>query len=221
MRRIDSIERVDRPRPPDPGGGSRPGGAGSGSGERPGYGTRHPALVAVLARLRPAATERIVWPGDIAIDAAAYPGPTPVPADLVVSVRCIVRVGGRVVVCESPDTTHAWPGGRRVAGETYEMTARREVHEETGWLIDVASLRPLGFLHMTYVDPQPADHPYPHPDFLQVVYTATADTRDGGDGTEWTDLDGWEMSHRLHTLSELDGLGLSAVQHAFLRTLPD
>ncbi|HET8661502.1 MAG TPA: NUDIX hydrolase [Micromonosporaceae bacterium] len=132
--------------------------------------------------------------------------------------RCIVRVGGRVVACESPDTWHVWPGGRRLPGEAYETTACREVYEETGWLVDEADLRLLGFLHLRYAAPQPADHPYPHPDFLQLVYTARA-TRREGSGSEWTDHDGWERNHRLCTVADLHALGLSAVQHAFLRLL--
>jgi ADP-ribose pyrophosphatase YjhB (NUDIX family) len=186
---------------------------------KPGYGLRHPDLVMLLAPpLRPAVTERIVWPGNIVVDVAAYPVPTPLPPDLVTSVRCIVRVGQCIVVCQSPDMLHVWPGGRRLPGETYEMTARREVHEETGWLIDEADLTLLGFLHFRYVAPQPDDHPYPHPDFLQVVYTGRANSRDGR-ATDWIDLDGWEQGHRLLALSELGSIELSAVQRAFVNVL--
>jgi 8-oxo-dGTP pyrophosphatase MutT (NUDIX family) len=207
---------VDQAGPPPP---RRPVAAASPGGgrQRPGYGIRHPDLAVLLASVRPAATERVVWPGNVVIDVAAYPEPAPVPPDLVTSVRCIVRVDGRVVVCQSPDTRHVWPGGRRQPGETYEMTARREVHEETGWLIDEADLHPLGFLHFRYVDCQPDDHPYPHPDFLQVVYVGRATGRDGRAG-EWTDLDGWERSHQLLALPELGDAGLSAVQWAFINT---
>jgi 8-oxo-dGTP pyrophosphatase MutT (NUDIX family) len=136
----------------------------------------------------------------------------------VISVRCIVQVGDRVVVCEAPDVQHVLPGGRRLPGETYQATARREVYEETGWLVDEADLRLLGFLHFRYVDAMPDDHPYPHPDFLQLVYTAPARGREG-DGTGWVDLDGWELGHRLHTLADLGRLGLPAVQYAFTDVL--
>ncbi|MFS8479613.1 MAG: NUDIX domain-containing protein [Micromonosporaceae bacterium] len=185
---------------------------------RPGYGMRHPDLVALLAPLRPAVTERITWPGDVVVEVAAYPLPTPVPPDLVTSVRCIVRVGERIVVCRSPDMFHVWPGGRRLPGETYEMTARREVYEETGWLLDEADLRLLGFLHFRYVDAQPDDHPYPHPDFVQVVYTGRAHRRDGR-APDWIDLDGWEQGHRLLAASDLSGIDLTAVQRVFIDLL--
>lgn len=199
------------PPPQPPGGSARRG---------PGYGTPHPQLVALLGSLAPAVVERIVWPGNVVVDVAAYPTltPAPVPPELVTLVRCIVRVGDRIVACQSPDMWHVWPGGRRLPGEAYETTARREVYEETGWLIDETDLRPLGFLHFRYAEPQPAGHPYPHPDFLQVVYTARAKGREGS-GSDWTDHDGWERSHRLCTMADLGGLDLSAVQHAFLSRL--
>lgn len=187
---------------------------------RPGYGVRHPDLAALLTSLRPAAVERVVWPGNTVVDVAAYPTPTALPAELVVSVRCIVRVGGCIVVCRAPDTQHVWPGGRRLPGETFERTACREVHEETGWLLDEPDLRLLGFLHFRYADIQPDDHPYPHPDFLQLVYAAQARNRDGAMGADWVDIDGWEQGHRLCCESELDGIELPAVQRAFVNVLP-
>ncbi len=187
---------------------------------RPGYGIRHPDLAALLTSLKPAVVERVVWPGNTVLDVAAYPTPTPLPAALVVSVRCIVRVGGCIVVCQAPDTQHVWPGGRRLPGETFERTACREVYEETGWLLDEPDLRLLGFLHFRYADVQPDDHPYPHPDFLQLVYVAQAKDRDGEEGTNWVDLDGWEHGHRLHAETGLGSIGLPAVQRAFINVLP-
>jgi ADP-ribose pyrophosphatase YjhB (NUDIX family) len=173
-----------------------------------------------LASLRPAAEDRIVWPGNIVVDVAAHLTLMPLPADLVTSVRCIVRVGRDIVVCQAPDMMHVWPGGRRLPGETYEMTARREVYEETGWLIDEADLRMLGFLHFRYVEAQPDDHPYPHPDFLQVVYTGRVKGRDGR-AIDWVDVDGWELRHRLLAVCDLSGIELSPVQRAFISLLAD
>jgi 8-oxo-dGTP pyrophosphatase MutT (NUDIX family) len=183
--------------------------------ERPGYGSRHPALVDLLATLTPVATDRVQWPGHL-VDVAAYLTPSPPLPDLVVSVRCIVGVDGRVVVCETPNDTHVMPGGRREPGETFEATARREVHEETGWLVDEPDLRLLGFLHFRFVTAVPDDHPYPHPDFLQLVYTAPARAHAGGRPAEWADTAGWERTHRLLTPGELAGVDLPAVQRAFL-----
>ena len=190
-------------------------------GSRPGYGIRHPDLIAVLARLTPAAGQRIMWPGEIPLQVSAYPTPTALPDELITSVRCIVRIDNRVVVCQAPDEQHVWPGGRREPGETYQQTAQREVHEETGWLIDTGDLQPLGFLHFRYIEPQPSDHPYPHPDFLQLVYTAPARDHADQHAATWTDLAGWEQSHHLLSPRELATVPLTTVQRAFLKILPE
>jgi 8-oxo-dGTP pyrophosphatase MutT (NUDIX family) len=176
-------------------------------------------LQALLGTLQPAVVERVIWPNNTVVDVAAYPVPTPVPAELVVSVRCIVRVGEHIVVCRTPGDEHVMPGGRRLPGETYETTACREVYEETGWLVDESDLRELGFLHFRHVEPQPDDHPYPHPDFLQIVYTGRAHGRDG-DSSAWVDIEGWEQGHRLLTVPELDDVKLPAGQRAFVAALP-
>lgn len=79
----------------------------------------------------------MIWPGDIPVQVSAYPTLSTLPDELITSIRCIVRVDRRIVVCHAPDEQHIWPGGRREPGETYQQTAQREVHEETGWLIDL------------------------------------------------------------------------------------
>lgn len=120
------------------------------------------------------------------------------------SVRCLVRVDGHIVVCENADgSLHPWPGGRRQTGETFVQTACREVHEETGWLLDPESLRPLGWLHFHILRPQrPEEHGLPHPDFLQVVYAGAARSRDGGRESDWTDTEGYELHSQLLPLEE-------------------
>jgi 8-oxo-dGTP pyrophosphatase MutT (NUDIX family) len=186
---------------------------------RPGYGTPHPDLVALLGALTPAAAGRYLWPGDVRLDIAAYPTPVPVPPDLVTSVRCIVRVDSRIVVCHAPDGRHIMPGGRREPDETYQCTARREVYEETGWLVDEGDLRPLGFLHCHLLQPPPEDHPFPHPDFLQLVYTAPAYRHSDPAGGPWTDLDGWEQGHDLLAPTDLPAAGIPETQLVFLHHL--
>jgi 8-oxo-dGTP pyrophosphatase MutT (NUDIX family) len=191
---------------------------------RPGYGMPHPDVLAVLRSATPLATARIVWPGGLLLDLAAYHPLLPLPSEFVTSVRCLVQVDDQVIVCEAPDGPHIWPGGRRMAGESYEATARREVYEETGRRIEERLLEPLGFLHYRFVDDPPHNHPYPHPDFLQIVYTTRIDGGDIDDsdpagGTGWVDVEGWEQGHHLHPLSELDDLQVSAPQRAFLDLL--
>lgn len=170
----------------------------------------------LLSTLKPAATDRVVWGSGVVLDVAAYPVWTPLPTVLVTSVRCIVRVGGAVVVCRVPGGLHPWPGGRREPGESYEETARREVYEETGWLLDEGSLRPLGFVHYRHVKTPPADYPYPHPDFLHAVFTGEA-SRHAGEGGPWTDLDGYEKESALVEVSALETAEFTPVQRAFLR----
>jgi 8-oxo-dGTP pyrophosphatase MutT (NUDIX family) len=185
-------------------------------GYRPGFGSSRPEVIRLLATLTPAATEQVRWPGCV-LDVAVYLTPEAPPPELVTSVRCIVQVDDRVVVCETPNDTHVLPGGRREPGETFEATARREVHEETGWLIDESDLRLIGFLHFRHTDVPPDDQPHRHPDFLQAVYTAPARAHDDERPADWADVEGWERGHRLLSASELDRIELPAVQRVFLR----
>jgi len=191
---------------------------------RPGYGMPHPDVLAVLRSASPVASQRIVWPGGLLLDLAAYHPLLPLPSEFVTSVRCLVQVYDQVIVCETPDGPHIWPGGRRMPGESYGATARREVHEETGRRIEERLLRPLGFLHYRIVDGRPDHYPYPHPDFLQIVYATRIDGGDIGDrdlagGTPWADVEGWEQGYHLHPLRDLDDLQVSAPQRAFLDLL--
>ncbi|MGH9291036.1 MAG: NUDIX hydrolase [Acidimicrobiales bacterium] len=170
---------------------------------RPGYGERHPDVAALLEASTAVMRAELAWgDGTLPIRVSAYPVVAMVPDEVVSSVWCIVIVGNRVVLCENTDGCHPWPGGRRDPGETYVEAACREVHEETGWLLDPDTIEPLGWLHLEYLTPQREDHPFPHPDFLQVVYVGRATERDCADGAEWTDMGGWEVRSRLVTLDE-------------------
>jgi hypothetical protein len=163
---------------------------------------RHPDLLAVLARSTPSA---VIEPSDAAwpVRVCAYLGTAAVPGELITSVRCLVQVGAKVVVCTNRDgISHPWPGGKRNPGETIRATAVREVHEETGWLADETSLHQLGRLHLEYLRPLPEDHPFPHPDFCQVVLAGRAAERTGGHTANWTDTDGYEISSQLMTIAD-------------------
>lgn len=168
-------------------------------GVRPGFGEREPALVALLEQLTPAATRDVVW-GVTPLRAAGYPGAPAPPDHVVMSVRVLVQVDGRVVVCTNVNGSHPFPGGRREPGETIAETAVREIHEETGWQLDASSLRHLGFLHFRYVNPvEAAWAHYPHPDMIHLVFTGTATERAA---EEWTDTEGFELSSQLLPLDE-------------------
>ena len=48
------------------------------------------------------------------LEMTAYLGDPDLPADLVVSVRCLVTVDGRVLVCQdAAPSVHVLPGGRK------------------------------------------------------------------------------------------------------------
>lgn len=169
---------------------------------RPGFGARHPGLARLLADQKPAATGETSWLGGaMPLRVSAYTTPADLPDELVTSVRCVVQVGELIVFCENADGTHPLPGGRREAGESYVDTVVREVHEETGWLLDRETLHPLGWLHLEHLAPRRPDDPYPHPDFLQVVFHGTATERDGGPDVSWTDTEGYEQHSRLVRLT--------------------
>lgn len=128
-----------------------------------GFGVRHPWLAEFLKLVEPASLEQVVWLDDMPLEVAAFPIPVKVPGELVSSIRCIVFVTDRVVVCEAPEDVHIWPGGRRMPDEGFIVTAWRETHEETGWILDDESLTRLGFVHFHHLEPQPDDYPLPVP----------------------------------------------------------
>ena len=140
-----------------------------------------------------------VWPGPLPLRIAGYGTDWEWPDELILSVRCIVVVDDRFIMCTNRDGSHAWPGGRREPGETYPDTAVREVHEETGHVLDRDSLTHLGWLHDDHRSPMAPGSTWPHPDFVQVVFAGRAASRDQAD---WTDTEGYELSSRLVTMDE-------------------
>lgn len=169
---------------------------------RPGYGIRHPALAPLLEERTPSAMVEFSWlDGTLPLRASSYTEVADLPDELVSSVRCLVVVGDQIVVCDTPDGCHPWPGGRRESGESYAETVCREVREETGWLLDPSSVMPVGWIHLEHLKAQPEDYPYLHPDFLQLVCIGRATAReDDADG--WVDTEGWEQASRLVSLDE-------------------
>jgi 8-oxo-dGTP pyrophosphatase MutT (NUDIX family) len=162
-------------------------------------------MAAALAHGRAvAARDESWWDGQLPLRVQAFTGACAVPDELITSVRCIVVTDGGVVRCTNRDGSHLWPGGRREPGESFAETAMREVLEETGWRLDPHSLVALGWLHFEYLSERPADWPFPHPDFVQLLYTARAGDRDAApDDGEWSDTDGWEESSDVVSWPEL------------------
>jgi 8-oxo-dGTP pyrophosphatase MutT (NUDIX family) len=174
---------------------------------RPGFGVRHPEVDAFLNANRPLCVSAGSWPNGDTFRLAAYALGRPVPEVVVGSVRCIVTVGDQVVVCTNEHGRHPWPGGRREPGESFVDTACREVHEETGWLLDPASLEQLGWLHIELDAVLPHDHPYPHPDLFQAVFIGYARER-AGDET-WSDVEGYELSSELMSIVDAKSVPMS------------
>ena len=171
-------------------------------------GAVHPVLAAVLAESVAVAEHETSWMnGAMPLRITAYTETEQAsrfPLEIISSIRCIVRVDGRYVFCENKTSRHPWPGGRRNPGESFADTATREVHEETGWLLKPETMRQLGWLHLRHLGPEPKGNEGPYPDFLQLVFVAEADRRDGNlpEDTDWTDPDGYELESRLVPLAE-------------------
>lgn len=187
------------------------------TGSEPGWGTRHPDVRELLDQLQPMAVQEEVWAnGTLPLRISAYAGRADLPDDLLLSVRCFVLVGDAFVLCTNADgSSHPWPGGRREPGESLLETARREVHEETGWHVDPTSLKQLGWLHFERLVDE-ADPRYPHPDFLQVVFVGRAASRDESQGGAWTDTEGYEIDSRLVSLTQAGDVIDDAVSRAFV-----
>jgi ADP-ribose pyrophosphatase YjhB (NUDIX family) len=168
-----------------------------------------PQLFAVLASLSPLARETDQW-GELTFQVAGYLTASAPPLEYVTSVRAVVTRGENALVITSPDREHILPGGRRESGESLTETLRREALEETGW--SLTSLRLLGFKHFHHLTPKPDGYAYPYPDFLQAVYTATADTYH----PELRVDDEYVLDARFLPLAEVCALPLSPVQRMFL-----
>jgi ADP-ribose pyrophosphatase YjhB (NUDIX family) len=155
------------------------------------------------------AAEAYRW-GELRLHVRSYLCPDLPPSELVTSARAVVLAADGVLVVRDPTGVHILPGGRRQAGETLEQTARREVLEETGWVIDPPRL--LGVKHFRHLRPKPAGYRYLYPEFFQVVYGAQAHRFDPG-GRE---TDGYELGAGFQPSAEVQRLPLYPSERLFL-----
>jgi 8-oxo-dGTP pyrophosphatase MutT (NUDIX family) len=135
------------------------------------------------------------------------------PPAYITSVRTVLLRGDHILVVHDPVSIHTLPGGRREPGETLEQTLHREVLEETGWTIAQSSL--LGFKHFHHLAPVPPDHPYPHPDFIQIIFAAHA----GQFHPEAKEPDGYELEAIFRPAAEVQTLNLPAGEQVFLQAV--
>jgi ADP-ribose pyrophosphatase YjhB (NUDIX family) len=156
----------------------------------------------VVAALDAQAEEVAEWP-PLQFRVCTYLSTTLPPLDLISSVRAVVRSDDQILVVRDPISVHILPGGRREAGETLLQTLQREVLEETGWTI--RDMRLLGFVHFHHLTPSPADYRYPYPDFLHVVYAATAVRYEALK----RETDGYELEAAFRPIASLATLALS------------
>jgi 8-oxo-dGTP pyrophosphatase MutT (NUDIX family) len=131
-----------------------------------------PDLQLYLAACTLLDSHTIMWPGQLQLQVRTYLADIPPPIAYVSSVRCVLFRGDAVLVERAIEGPQILPGGRREQGETLEQTLRREVVEETGWVIDGPRL--LGCLHFHHLNPKPARYVYPYPDFMQPIFIANA-----------------------------------------------
>jgi 8-oxo-dGTP diphosphatase len=168
-------------------------------------------LAQFLAHHTPMVRETTAWHDDcMPLCFTCYLGAVLPPLAYITSVRGLLLRENSVLVVRDPRTTHLLPGGRREAGETLEETLRREVLEETGWQLEEPSM--LGFMHFQHLAPRPEVYRYPHPDFLQVVYRATA----GEFVLEARHIQDRDTEARFHGIADVQALDLAPSQCLYL-----
>lgn len=175
----------------------------------------HPNLEVFLQGLTPAVVQTDNWGFDLEVSAYVC-GEREVLLPITAAARCVVRIGTDVLVCETPRDAHIFPGGWIEPGETMPEAAVREVEEETGWIVDLASVRMLGFIHFHHVVPLEVESPFPNPDFLHVVFTGVGTHRLGNEAEDWKDTEGWEQRSRPLPIDEALRLDIGEVGRAFL-----
>lgn len=160
------------------------------------------------------ARESATWAdGTMPLEVRAYATDTVPPADLVSSVRCVLRRDAEIMVIEDfKGERHVLPGGRIEANEGFEDCLRRELLEETGWTIRQPAL--VGFIHFHHLKAAPEGYRYPHPDFLQLVYLAWA----GKYRPDEREQDSqWEAGAAFMSLQAASDLQLDPINRAFLQ----
>lgn len=167
------------------------------------------ALERFLTSFSTGTTDTITW-GASQIRVAGHLSRDLPPLQYVTSVRAIIVRGDQVLTVRDPNGVHVTPGGRIESGESLEEALRRELLEETGWSLLNISL--LGFAHFHHLTPKPPEHPFPYPDFFQLVYAARPDSF----SDTAKEVDGLELGATFLPLDEVRALPLTPGKRLFL-----
>jgi 8-oxo-dGTP pyrophosphatase MutT (NUDIX family) len=166
----------------------------------------------IVASLPLQADEKTEWP-PAQLRVRTYLTITLPPLDLVTSVRALVLQHDQILVVRDPVSVHILPGGRREPGEALLQTLAREVLEETGWTIQEPQL--VGLVHFQHLTPKPDSYRYPYPNFLHLVYVATADRYTAGQ----REVGGYELEAGFQPLATVAMLPVSQGERALLRAV--
>ena len=169
-----------------------------------------PELAAFLQRHTPVSQISTLWGnGTVPLVATSYLSQDLPSLAYITSVRAIMLKEDQVMVVRDPENYHILPGGRREANETLLDTLRRELQEETGWLL--TNITQIGFIHFHSLAPRQPEFPI-HPDFMQVIYTGQAETYH----PEAREQDGYELEASFRPRAELASLNLTEPDLTFL-----
>ncbi len=166
-------------------------------------------LASFLDSLTPFAEQTVTWP-TAKLRLACYLTDKTPPRRYVTSARAVVTDRDTVLVVQDPNNRHIMLGGRLEPHESPADALQREVLEETGW--SLANCRPIGILHFTHIEPVPECLSYPYPDFLQIVYAASADSYH----PELKEVDGYELGSDFLSAADARSLSLDMGQQVFL-----